>query len=128
MCLLGATHNVWCSMASAAVASAAVVGTTVVGAVMIPRCSRGWCAEWCAVWCKISVAVVGVMGSVLYGASVVQLWLAQQCVCSNSRSINKGCYLCVEWCVELCVAQCQIVLSRDTQSDVWEIERDDVRR
>ena len=35
MCLLGATHNVWCSMASAAVASAAVVGTTVVGAVVI---------------------------------------------------------------------------------------------
>ena len=48
MCLLGATHNVWCSMASAAVASAAVVGTTVVGA-----------------------AEVGVPSGVLYGAALV---------------------------------------------------------
>ena len=85
-------------------------------------------AEWCAVWCRISVAVVGVMSGVLYGASVVQLWLVQQCVCSNSWSSNSGCYLCVEWCVELCVAQYQIVLSRNTQSDVWGIKRDDVRR
>ena len=32
MCLLGATHNVWCSMASY---SAAVVGATVVGAAAV---------------------------------------------------------------------------------------------
>jgi hypothetical protein len=53
MCLLGATHNVWCSMASAAVASAAVVGTTVVGAVVI------------------GAAEVGVPSGVLYGAALV---------------------------------------------------------
>ena len=53
MCLLGATHNVWCSMASAAVASAAVVGTTMVGAVVI------------------GAAEVGVPSGVLYGAALV---------------------------------------------------------
>ena len=53
MCLLGATHNVWCSMASAAVASAAVVGATVVGAVVI------------------GAAEVGVPSGVLYGAVLV---------------------------------------------------------
>ena len=53
MCLLGATHNVWCSMASAAVASAAVVGTTVVDAVVI------------------GAAEVGVPSGVLYGAVLV---------------------------------------------------------
>ena len=53
MCLLDATHNVWCSMASAAVASAAVVGTTVVGAVVI------------------GAAEVGVPSGVLYGAALV---------------------------------------------------------
>ena len=54
-CLLGATvtHNVWCSMASAAVASAAVVGATVVGAVVI------------------GAAEVGVPSGVLYGAALV---------------------------------------------------------
>ena len=53
MCLLGATHNVWCSMASAAVASAAVVGTTMAGAVVI------------------GAAEVGVPSGVLYGAALV---------------------------------------------------------
>ena len=53
MCLLGATHSVWCSMASAAVASAAVVGTTVIGAVVI------------------GAAEVGVPSGVLYGAALV---------------------------------------------------------
>ena len=55
MCLLGATvtHNVWCSMASAAVASAAVVGATVVGAVVI------------------GAAEVGVPSGVLCGAVLV---------------------------------------------------------
>ena len=32
MCLLGATHNVWCSMASAAVVGAAAVGLVAIGA------------------------------------------------------------------------------------------------
>ena len=32
MCLLGATHNVWCSMASAAVVGAAAVGLIAIGA------------------------------------------------------------------------------------------------
>jgi hypothetical protein len=40
------------------------------------------CDEWCAVWCSISAAVVAVMSGVLYGAAVVQQWLAQQCVCA----------------------------------------------
>ena len=48
MCFLGATHNVWCNMASAA-----VVGTTVVGAVVI------------------GAAEVGVPSGVLYGAVLV---------------------------------------------------------
>jgi hypothetical protein len=34
MCLLGATHNVWCSMASAAVVGATVVGAAAVGPVV----------------------------------------------------------------------------------------------
>ena len=34
MCLLGATHNVWCSMASAAVVGATMVGATAVGPVV----------------------------------------------------------------------------------------------
>ena len=95
--------------------------------------SRGWCDEWCAVWCSSSAAVVGVMGGVLYGAAVVQQWLAQQCVRSNNWSSSSGCYLCVRWCVEPCVAQCRyarprVVLSRDTQSDACGIKRDGVRR
>jgi hypothetical protein len=48
MCLLGATHNVWCSMASAAVVGATVVGAVVIGA-----------------------AEVGVPSGVLYGAALV---------------------------------------------------------
>jgi hypothetical protein len=32
LCLLGATHNVWCSMASAAVVGAAAVGLVAIGA------------------------------------------------------------------------------------------------
>ena len=35
MCLLGATHNVWCSLASAAVVSATMASAAVVGAVVI---------------------------------------------------------------------------------------------
>ena len=78
MCLLGATHNVWYSMASAAVH---VVGAVAVGLVVM---KAELCAEWCAVWCSISVAVVGVMSGtgVLCGAAAVQLWLTQQCVCA----------------------------------------------
>ena len=54
-------------------------GATVVGATMVgTRCSSGWCAEWCAVWCSISVPLVGVVSGVLYDASIVKLWLAQQ--------------------------------------------------
>ena len=53
MCLLGATHNVWCSMASAVVASAAAVGATVVGAVVI------------------GAAEVGVPSGVMYGVVLV---------------------------------------------------------
>ena len=104
--LLGVSHNVWCSMASAAVVGATLVGAIVVGAVVIGAAEVARCAEWCAAWCSISVAVVGVMSGMLYDASVVQLWLAQQCVCSNSCqwSSNSGCYLCAEWCVEPCVA------------------------
>ena len=66
------------------------------------------------VWCSSSAAVVG----------------TTVCVRSNSWSSNSGGYLCVEWCVELCVAQCRCVeLScRDTQSDVCGIKRDGVRR
>ena len=45
MCLLGATHNVWRSMASAAVVRVTVVGAVVIGA-----------------------AEVGVPSGVLYGA------------------------------------------------------------
>ena len=45
LCLLGATHNVWCSMASAAVVGAAADGSVVIGA-----------------------AEVGVPSGVLYGA------------------------------------------------------------
>ena len=48
MCLLGATHNVWCSMASAAVVGAAAVGSVVIGA-----------------------AEVGVPSGVLHGAVLV---------------------------------------------------------
>jgi hypothetical protein len=32
LCLLGATHNVWCSMASAAVVGAAAVSLVAIGA------------------------------------------------------------------------------------------------
>ena len=55
MCLLGATvtHNVWCSMASAAVASAAVVGAVVIGAAEVGVPSGVLYAG-----CSISVAVV----------------------------------------------------------------------
>ena len=52
MCLLRAMHNVWCSMASAAVVGAAAVGSVVIGA-----------------------AEVGVTSGVLYGAVLVQQWL-----------------------------------------------------
>ena len=48
MCLLGATHNVWCSMASATVVGATVVGAIVIGA-----------------------AEVGVPSGVLYDAALV---------------------------------------------------------
>ena len=96
MCLLGATHNVWCSMASATVVGATVVGAAAVGSVVIGAAEVGVLSGVLSVWCSISVAVVGVMSGVLYGASVVQLWLAQQCVCSNSWSSNSGCYLCAE--------------------------------
>ena len=60
MCLLGATvtHNVWCSMASAAVASAAVVGATVVGAVVIGAAEVGVPSGVLYAGCSISVAVV----------------------------------------------------------------------
>ena len=53
MCLLGATHNVWCSMASAAVVGATVVGAAAVGSVVI------------------GAAEVGVPSGVLYGAVLV---------------------------------------------------------
>ena len=53
MCLLGATHNIWCNMASAASGSASVVGATVVGAVVI------------------GAAEVGVPSGVLYVAVLV---------------------------------------------------------
>ena len=71
--------------------------------------------------------MVGVMDGVLYGAAIVQQWLAKQCVRNNSWSnssaaCSSGCYQCVRWCVEPCVAQCRyagrrVVLSRDTQLD-----------
>ena len=53
MCLLGATHNVWCSMASAVVIGATVVGATTVDSVVI------------------GAAEVGVPSDVLYGAVLV---------------------------------------------------------
>ena len=53
MCLLGATHNVWCSMASAAVVGATVVGAAADGSVVI------------------GAAEVGVPSGVLYGAVLV---------------------------------------------------------
>ena len=53
MCLLGATHNVWCSMANAAVVGAAVVGATAVGSVVF------------------GAAQVGVPSGVLCGAVLV---------------------------------------------------------
>ena len=53
MCLLGATHNVWCSMASAAVARAGVANAAMVGAVVI------------------GAAEVGVPSGVLYGVVLV---------------------------------------------------------
>ena len=56
MCLLGATLNAWCSMASAAVVGAIVVGAAAVGSVVI------------------GAAEVGVTSGVLYGAVVVQQW------------------------------------------------------
>ena len=74
LCVLGATHNVWCSMANvgpntavvgATVVAAATVGSIVIGAI-------GWCAERRAAWCSTSVAVVGVTSGALYGAAVVQ--------------------------------------------------------
>ena len=82
MCLLGATHNVWCSIASAAVVGATVVGATAVNSVVIG-------ADWCS-------SGFGVVSSVLYDAIVVQQWLAQQGVRSISWSSNSGYYLCVE--------------------------------
>ena len=105
-------------------AGAAVVGATVVGATMVGAAAVG-------------AAEVGVTSGVLYGAAVVQQWLAlaQQCVRSNRWSNNRGYYLCAQWCVEPCVAQCQyqyagrrVVLSRDTQSDACGIKRNGVRR
>ena len=57
MCLLRAMHNVWCSMASAAVVGATVVGAATVGSVVI------------------GAAEVGVTSGVLYGAVLVQQWL-----------------------------------------------------
>ena len=53
MCLLGATHNVWCSMASAAVVGATVVGAAAVGSVVF------------------GAAKVCVTSGVLYGAVLV---------------------------------------------------------
>ena len=50
-------HNVWCSMASAAVVGATVVGAATVGSVVI------------------GAAEVGVTSGVLYGAVLVQQWL-----------------------------------------------------
>ena len=50
MCLLRAMHNVWCSMASAAVVGATVVGAAADGSVVI------------------GAAEVGVPSGVLYGA------------------------------------------------------------
>ena len=54
-------------------------------------------------------AVVAVMSTVLYGAAVVCIAVVGTTMCvhvrSNSWSSNSGYYLCVEWCVELCVAQ-----------------------
>ena len=86
LCLLGATHNVWCSMASAAVVGAAAVGLVAIGAAEVGAPSG-----------VVHGAVRGgVMSGVLYGASVVQQWLAKQCMCSNSWSSNSGCYLCAE--------------------------------
>ena len=57
MCLLRAMHNVWCSMASAAVVGATVAGAATVGSVVI------------------GAAEVGVTSGVLYGAVLVQQWL-----------------------------------------------------
>jgi len=53
MCLLGATHNVWCSMASAAVVGAAAVGLVAIGAAEVGAPSGVLYAG-----CSISVAVV----------------------------------------------------------------------
>ena len=114
MRLLGATHNVWCSMASAAVVGATMVGAAAVGLVVFDQCSRGtrlamvWrvvCCMFWRKWCNISAAVVGVMSGVLYGAAVVGT-----AVCAQQQWV-----LPVRWMVpvEPCVAQCRsIELSR----------------
>ena len=119
MCLFGETLNVWCSMASAEVVGATVVGATMVGAATVGAAEVGVTSG--VLYGTVVVGVNRVMGGVLYGAAIVQQWLtlAQQCVRSNSRSNNSGCYLCVRWCIEPCVAQCgyagrRVVLSRDT--------------
>ena len=57
MCLLGATHDVWCSMASAAVFGATVFGVATVASVVF------------------GAAEVGVSSGVLYGAVLVHQWL-----------------------------------------------------
>ena len=69
--------------------------------------------ERCAVWCSISASVVAMMSGVLYGAAVVCTTVVGTTMCvhvrNNSWSSNSGRYLCVEWCVELRVAQCWCV-------------------
>ena len=94
------------SMASAAVVGATVVGAAAVGSVVFGAaevCVTSG-VPWCAAWCSISAAVVAVMSG--SSAAVVGTTV---CVRSNSWSSNSGRYLCVEWCVELCVAQCRCV-------------------
>ena len=67
MCLLGATHNIWCSMASAAVVGATVFRAAAVGSLVVGAAKVGAGAEWCAVHMvqykkkSISIEVVGVM-------------------------------------------------------------------
>ena len=113
MFLLGATHNVWCSIASAAVVGATVVGATAVNSVVIG-------ADWCS-------SGFGVVSSVLYDAIVVQQWLAQQGVCAASvgaATMPEWAllvrWITVEWCVEPCAAQrrCVELSCRATHSQM----------
>ena len=70
--------------------------------------------------------VVGVMSGVLYGAAVVGT--AVVCAATvGAATVGVTCAL-TGASNRACMAQCRIVLSRDTQSDVCGIKRDGVRR